>query len=172
MPDTVLGSEIRPRLSSLSTGETDTETHQLLTMKSMFWGCKFDPWLCSVGEGSGIAMSYGVGRRCGLDPALLWLWCRPAATAPIQPLAWEAPYTLSAALKRKEKKKICSRNMFVCLFIYLFIYDFLGLYLLHMEVPRLGVKSELQLLAYTTAQQCQIRAASVTYMAAQGNANP
>ena len=21
------------------------------------------------------------------DPALLWLWCRPAATAPIQPLA-------------------------------------------------------------------------------------
>ena len=28
---------------------------------------------------------------------------------------------------------------------------FLGLNLQHMEVPRLGVKSELQLLAYTTA---------------------
>ena len=28
---------------------------------------------------------------------------------------------------------------------------FLGLYLLHMEVPRLGIKSELQPLAYTTA---------------------
>ena len=26
------------------------------------------------------------------DPALLWLWCRPAAIAPIQPLAWEPPY--------------------------------------------------------------------------------
>ena len=37
------------------------------------------------------------------------------------------------------------------LFIYLFIFVFLGLYLRHMEVPRLGVKSELQLLAYTTA---------------------
>ena len=26
------------------------------------------------------------------DPSLLWLWCRLAATAPIQPLAWEPPY--------------------------------------------------------------------------------
>ena len=31
------------------------------------------------------------------------------------------------------------------LFIYLFIYCFLGLHLQHMEVPRLGVESELQL---------------------------
>ena len=23
------------------------------------------------------------------DPALSWLWCRPVATAPIRPLAWE-----------------------------------------------------------------------------------
>ena len=29
--------------------------------------------LASVGEGSGIAMSYGVGCRRGSDPALLWL---------------------------------------------------------------------------------------------------
>jgi len=32
-----------------------------------------------------------------------------------------------------------------------YIYIYLGLYPRHMEVPRLGVKSELQLLAYTTA---------------------
>ena len=38
------------------------------------------------------AMSRGVGRRCGLDPVLLWLWCRPVTTALIQPLAWEPPY--------------------------------------------------------------------------------
>ena len=38
---------------------------------------------------------------------------------------------------------------FIYLFIYLFC--FLGLHLLHMEVPRLGVKSELPLLAYSTA---------------------
>ena len=31
---------------------------------------------------------------------LLWLWCRPPATAPIQPLAWELPYALGVALKR------------------------------------------------------------------------
>ena len=39
------------------------------------------------------------------DPALLWLWCRPAAVAPLQSLAWEPPYAISAALKSKEKKK-------------------------------------------------------------------
>ena len=27
-------------------------------------------------KGSGIAVSCGVGQGCGLDPALLWLWCR------------------------------------------------------------------------------------------------
>ena len=31
-----------------------------------------------------------------LDLALLWLWCRPAAEAPIRPLAWEPPYAASA----------------------------------------------------------------------------
>ena len=31
----------------------------------------------------GLPVSCGVGRRCGSDLALLWLWCRPVATAPI-----------------------------------------------------------------------------------------
>ena len=40
------------------------------------------------------------------DPALLWLWRRLAATAPIRPLAWEPPYAAaSEALKRQIKKK-------------------------------------------------------------------
>ena len=47
------------------------------------------------------------------DPALLWLWCRLAATALIRPLAWEPPYATGVALekakrpkkKKKEKKK-------------------------------------------------------------------
>ena len=39
-------------------------------------------------------MSCGIGHRHGCDPALLWLWCRPAAAALIQPLAWEAPYAM------------------------------------------------------------------------------
>ena len=50
-------------------------------------------------------MSCGVGRRFGLDPMLLllWLWRRPAAIAPIQPLAWELPYAVGAALKSKKQ---------------------------------------------------------------------
>ena len=28
------------------------------------------------------------------DPVLLWLWYRPAATAPVQPLGWEPAYAL------------------------------------------------------------------------------
>ena len=39
-----------------------------------------------------------------------------------------------------------------------------------MEVPGLGVKSEMHLLAYGQQQQHQIRAASVTYTEAHGNA--
>ena len=50
-------------------------------------------------------MSCGVVCKCGSDPALLWLWCRPAATAPIQPLAWKPPYAAGAALKKTEQKK-------------------------------------------------------------------
>ena len=48
-------------------------------------------------------MSCGVCRRHGSDPVLRWLWCRLAATAPIQPLAWELPYTAGVALKSKKK---------------------------------------------------------------------
>ena len=50
-------------------------------------------------------MSCGVGCRPHSDLALLWLWHRPAAAAPVQPLAWEHPYTTGTALKAKKKKK-------------------------------------------------------------------
>ena len=56
-----------------------------------------------MGWGSSVAVSYGVGHRCSLDITLLWLWCRPEAVAPVQPLAWELPYAMGAALKRKKK---------------------------------------------------------------------
>ena len=36
---------------------------------------------------------------------LLWLWCRPAATALTQPLAWEPPYAAGAALEKAKKTK-------------------------------------------------------------------
>ena len=56
-------------------------------------------------------VSCGVSRRCGSALALLWLWGRPAAVAPIRPLAWEPPYAMGVALKSKKKK----RTMFHCL---------------------------------------------------------
>jgi len=39
------------------------------------------------------------------DPPLLWLWCRPAAAAPIQPLAWEIPYVIGIAKERKRERE-------------------------------------------------------------------
>ena len=44
-------------------------------------------------------MSHGVGHRRVLDPALLWLQRRPAATATIRLLVWEPPCAAGAALK-------------------------------------------------------------------------
>ena len=60
-------------------------------------------------------MSCGVGGRRSLDLALLWLWRRPTATAPIRPLAREPPYTVGAALgkgkktnkQKKQKTNLC-----------------------------------------------------------------
>ena len=49
--------------------------------------------------------SCGVGRRQGSDPVLLWLLRRPAATAPIRPLAWEPPYPNCMTKKKQKKKK-------------------------------------------------------------------
>ena len=42
--------------------------------------------------------------RCGSDPALLWLWCRLTAAAPVQPLAQELPFAAGVAVKRKKTK--------------------------------------------------------------------
>ena len=50
-------------------------------------------------------MSCGVGHKHVSDLALMWLWYRPAAVAPIVPLAWEPPYAAGAALKSQKTKK-------------------------------------------------------------------
>ena len=44
-----------------------------------------------------------MGHRCGSDLVLLWLCCRPAAVALIQPLAWEPPYAAGAALESQKQ---------------------------------------------------------------------
>ena len=50
-------------------------------------------------------MSCGVACRGSSDPALLWLWSRPAATDLIRPPAWEPPYAVGTALEKTEKKE-------------------------------------------------------------------
>ena len=56
------------------------------------------------------------------------LWCRPPATAPIQPLAWESPYTAGPALKSKKKRKYWAQSLAhskAIVWIFIFIYCFL-----------------------------------------------
>ena len=43
-------------------------------------------------------------RSTPCDPELLWLWCRSAAVAPIQPLAWKLPWCRCSPKKKKNKK--------------------------------------------------------------------
>ena len=50
-------------------------------------------------------MSCGVVYRCASDLALLWLWRRPVAAAPIGPLAWEPPYAVGTALTRTKQNQ-------------------------------------------------------------------
>ena len=52
-----------------------------------------------------LLQAVAIGRRCRSDLALLWLWCKPAAAALIQPLEWELPYTTGLAIKRKKRKE-------------------------------------------------------------------
>ena len=56
-------------------------------------------------KGPVLAVSCGVGRRSGLDLALLWLCVRPAAAAPIQPLAWELPCAALAVPKQQQQQQ-------------------------------------------------------------------
>ena len=52
----------------------------------------------------GIAMSCGVGCRCGSDHVFLWLWSRLAAVVSIRLLTWEPLYAMGVALKSKKIK--------------------------------------------------------------------
>ena len=49
-------------------------------------------------------MNCGLARSHGSDPMLLWLWCRPAATALIGPLSWELSKAAGVALEKQNKQ--------------------------------------------------------------------
>ena len=54
-----------------------------------------------------------------LNLALLWLWHRLAATAPIRPLAWDPPYAMGAAL---EKAKRLKTKIYIYIYIFFFFW--------------------------------------------------
>ena len=60
-------------------------------------------------------------------------------------------YYCFASILDKETDSLCALLHVVLCFFFFFLFVFLGPHLWHIEVPRLGVKSELELLAYTTA---------------------
>ena len=86
--------------------------------------------------GSGVAVSCGVSFRCGLDPELLWLWCRLAAAAPVRPLAWELPHALKR--QKRKKKKNPNNKKFTFPQYLMLIYFSLGFLLLVSTVGRLN----------------------------------
>ena len=75
-----------------------TRNHEVAGVRSLALLSELTIWHCHE--------LCGIGPRCGSDPSLLWLRCRPAATALILPLAWKLPYAVGAALKRQKKKSI------------------------------------------------------------------
>ena len=73
-------------------------------MISLYFNFRFKDSISRSSHRGCVAVSCGAGRRPSLDPALLWLWRRPAAMAPIRPLAWEPPYAAGAALEKDKNK--------------------------------------------------------------------
>ena len=62
------------------------------------------PGLAQWVKDPSIAVSCGIGGRHDSDPVLLWLWCTPAATAPIRPLAWNLHMPQVQPWKRQKDK--------------------------------------------------------------------
>ena len=140
-------------------------------------------------------MSCDVGCRHSSDLALVWLWYRLAAMAPIGPLAWEPPYAARAAqemAKRQKKKKnllcfctSCVPSPFLfhhlkdLLDVLLFFYFYLIFccFAISWATPVAygGSQARGPIGAVATwptpePQQRGIRAASATYTTAHGNA--
>ena len=90
-------------------------------MRMQVWSLASVQWV----KGSSIAVICSVGHRHGLDLALLWLWCRLAAAALIQPLAWEPPLCHGYNPKKDPPPKKVDFTP-VCCSLYLFIFFPIG----------------------------------------------
>ena len=90
-----------------SNREHSFEGVPVVAQQKRIWLVSMRMWVQSLAtlSGSGIrgCRELWCRSQASSDPLLLWLWYRPAAVAPIQPLAWELPYADGAALKSKKK---------------------------------------------------------------------
>ena len=59
----------------------------------------------NIHEDVGLTPGLGIGNTCGLDPVLLWLWCRPAVAALIGPASLETSICHRYSPKKRKKKK-------------------------------------------------------------------
>ena len=55
-----------------------------------------------------VSMIFGVGLRCGLDPMLLWLLCRPGSCSSNLNPSLGTSCAMGVALKKKKKKNFLS----------------------------------------------------------------
>ena len=79
--------------------------------------------------------------RCHVGVEVLW-----ARGCPIRSYVYTQKGKHNLGNGKRKKGCMLTVYLFVCLFVY-----FLGPHLLHMEIPRPGVQSDLQLLVYSTA---------------------
>ena len=77
-------------------------------------------------------------------------WIKPHISEPCLSLSFPSPPTSGSAIWAHWKNLT-----FLFSFLFLFCFFFLGPHPWHMEVPRLGVEGELQLLVYTTGTAMQ-----------------
>jgi len=102
-------------------------------------------------------LSCGAGGRCSLDSALPWLWRRPAVTAPME--AWEPPFAMGAALKRKKIKIKINKNGLVINEHSLWVSNIMRAMLheciyLHSQIPWLCWMDDISFTFLTPVFQC------------------
>ena len=93
------------REANLNYSEYLTPVKMTMIQKSLHGVPVVVQWLTNPTRNQEVVGSIPGLAQWIVDPVLLWLWCRPEATAPIRPLAWEPPCADSAALKSKKIKE-------------------------------------------------------------------
>ena len=120
------GTGLNRKWHSLTNRLTDLWVIQSQEFFSFIWQIKLSHG-CSC-HGSVVTNWTGNHENASLIPGLAqwlkdpaWLWRRPAATAPIRPLAWELPYAVGAALKKQNKTNNCNAVQLYMMMWYTYI---------------------------------------------------